>query len=154
MPSVNFHFDRRGDCKNPGQAIAWLQDTRARGSLSDFWAGFAIPNRIDLQDQALLMMGTTANLQRVLLQDYANGVVSLETAGAGSMGIRYVRRRAGLETKTVVIIASDSAYWAPGGHFFGTNEWRDLWPGYNQAISIETLANHVVPRAKGVNAWW
>jgi hypothetical protein len=63
--SASFHFDRHGDCKNPGQAIAWLQDTRARGSLSDYWIpnGFAVPNRIDLQNQALLMMGTTEALQ-------------------------------------------------------------------------------------------
>ena len=26
MPHTNFYFDRAGDCKHPGQAIAWLQD--------------------------------------------------------------------------------------------------------------------------------
>ena len=107
MSSTNFWFDRHGNCKNPGQAIAYLQDTQSRTYLSDFWSGFQIPRSIDLQNQALLMMGITDNLQAALLRDYnnGNGIGAVQTAGPGSLKIAYVRRRAGIETKSVVIIA-------------------------------------------------
>ena len=33
-PYTNFHFDWTGDCRDPGQAIAWLQDARSKTFLS------------------------------------------------------------------------------------------------------------------------
>ena len=157
MPHTNFYFDRAGDCKHPGQAIAWLQDTRSRTYLTDYYAGTgaAIPRSIDLQNQALLMMGTTSELQTALAQDLNNGLGAVETAGAGSMKIWYVRRKAGWDTKTVVIIASWPAYWGGQATNFGGQGWQDLYPNsYIQAISLNTLARNVIPIGSGKTAQW
>jgi hypothetical protein len=157
MSSTNFWFDRHGNCKNPGQAIAYLQDTQSRTYLSDFWSGFQIPRSIDLQNQALLMMGITDNLQAALLRDYnnGNGIGAVQTAGPGSLKIAYVRRRAGIETKSVVIIADFNLYWVGQyTNWGGQTGWIDMYPGYNQAISIDTLARNVIPIGSGKTAQW
>ena len=73
------------------------------------------------------MMGTTSELQTALAQDLNNGLGAVETAGAGSMKIWYVRRKAGWDTKTVVIIASWPAYWGGQATNFGGQGWQDLY---------------------------
>jgi hypothetical protein len=159
MSSTNFWFDNNRSCQDPGQAIAWLQDARSRTYLSDYWAGFQIPRRIDLQGQALLMMGITDTLKPALVRDYnnGNGISAVHTAAAGSMKIWYVRRKTSsyLETKTVVIIADFNLYWQGANPAnFGRTGWRDLYPNsYINAISLGTLAT-IVETASGVTAWW
>jgi hypothetical protein len=153
MSGTNFWFDRNGDCKDPAQAIAWLQDARSRTYLSDYYTGFAIPQSIDLQNQALLMMGTTGHLQAALLRDYnnGNGIRAVQTAGAGSMKIWYVRRRAGTETKSVVIIASEPLYWGSQAR----TGWKDMYPSsYINAMSLNSLASQVLPTGSGKAAEW
>lgn len=155
MPHTNFWFDQSQarDCKDPGQAIAWLQDTRSRTYLSDYWAGFAIPSNIDLQGQALLMMGTTGELQTALRQDIANGISGLVLRRANSTAIWFVRRRAGRDTKTVVIIACAYDYWG-GAYTDPGNGWRALQAGFLNGVLVQDLADRIVPSAKGVSAWW
>jgi hypothetical protein len=163
MPHADYHFDDVQDCKNPGQAIAYLQNPMARTTLANFYGRAAIPqipDRIALGSTALLMMGTTDDLQKALRQDYQDGIKSLETTGAGSMTIWYVRRRAGRETKTVVIIASWPDYWGSRKDYYydaqnNPKGWYNLHPNsYINAISLQTLADHILPAAKGVDAWW
>jgi hypothetical protein len=158
MPA-QFHFDQSPtkDCKNPGQAIAWLQQS-AYGSLSACYTGRP-PSGITLESTALLMMGTTDDLQKVLRQDYNDGIQALWTTGMGSMKIWYVRRRAGKETKTVVIIASWPDYWDSRNDYYYSAQnkkgWYDLYQNsYIEAISLQILANQILPNAKGVDAWW
>lgn len=157
MASPNFHFDppQTKDCKDPAQAIAWLQQS-ANVSVSACYAGVRIPQRINLGSTALLMMGTTAELQKVLRQDDANGIFQLETTGPGSMRIWYVRRKAGQwETKTVVLIASWPDYWGSRYDYPDRQRgWYDLWRGYFDIMSLRSLADDVLPKAKGVDAWW
>ena len=71
------------------------------------------------------------------------------------MKIWYVRRKAGWDTKTVVIIASWPAYWGGQATNFGGQGWQDLYPNsYIQAISLNTLANQILTNAQQVAAWW
>jgi hypothetical protein len=162
MPA-EFHFDHEQDCKNPGQAIAWLQHPLAKRSLVSFYGGAAIPQippSIALGSTALLMMGTTSEIQGALRQDYNDGIQSLQTAGAGSMKIWYVRRRAGMETKTVVIIASWPDYWGSRNDYYYDaarypKGWYDLYQNsYQNAISLQTLADQILPAGQGVSSWW
>jgi hypothetical protein len=171
MSGTNFWFDRGiGNCKAPGQAIACLQDAQSRTYLSDFWGavGQRPPATIDLENGALLMMGISDNLQTVLLHDYNNnGIRAVQTGfparpgvparpGApGSLKIAYVRRRAWSETKSVVIIADFENYWVRQlTNWGGKLGWIDMYPGFNQAISIDTLARQVIWAGSGQPAEW
>jgi hypothetical protein len=172
MSVTNFWFDRGiGNCKNQGQAIALLQDTQSRTYLSDYWVGtgFAIPSTLYLENGALLMMGITEKLQDALLHDYnnGNGITAVETGypprpgvparpGApGSLKIAYVRRRAGKETKSVVIIADLNLYWAGQlTNWGGQKGWIDMGAGFQQAISINTLARQTIWAGSGKSAEW
>jgi hypothetical protein len=141
-PYTNFHFDWTGDCRDPGQAIAWLQDARSKTFLSEFWAGYPIPSSINLWrtsttqpptitgSGALLMMGTTGELTTALRRDQQNGINAVYTAEQGSMRIWFVRRRAGLDRKSVVIIASFPSYWQGQYPAYQPPEkgWMDMWP--------------------------
>jgi hypothetical protein len=159
MSGTNFYFDHKGNCKDPGQAIALLQSPESNTMLSSYWPGVRTPRQVILlQNTALLMMGITEYLQAALLRDYNNGdgIMHLETAGEGTMKIWYVRRRASLETKSVVIIASFPLYWA-GQHtnYGGKLGWQDMYPNsYINAMSLNSLANVVLPTGSGVTAWW
>jgi hypothetical protein len=152
----NFYFDGLGSCKDPGQAIAYLQaDQYSPPYLSQLYPPNQVPQgTIHLGTSALLMMGTTGELQTALRQDYLNGIRAVETAGIASMRIMYVRRRAGLETKTVVIIASWTDYWGQNYNWFGGNNWYDLHQGYYNAQSLQALADQLLPTASGGQAWW
>jgi hypothetical protein len=61
------------------------------------------------------MMGTTAELQQALYAAKSQGLVSVAIPGEDKV-IWYVRRQAGLETKTVASLASLAQYWALTTH--------------------------------------
>jgi hypothetical protein len=168
---TNFYFDAHGSCKDPGQAIAYLQaDQYSPTYLSQFYPNLVPGGTIQLGNSALLMMGITDELQAALRRDYKNGqgIVALQTAGW--MRIWYVRRRVWSmppETKTVVIIASWTDYWGHQSVDLETvepyfekrgdrNNWFRLWPaipsGYS--MSLGTLAEQVLPTVSSVPPWW
>jgi hypothetical protein len=71
------------------------------------------------------------------------------------MKMWYVRRRAGLDTKTVVIIASWPGYWGSQYNYQPRERgWVELWPSQINAMGIQSLMDNVLPRASGVTAWW
>jgi hypothetical protein len=162
---TNFYLDANGSCKNPGQAIAWLQsDQDSPGYLTNLFLGVPPGGTIHLGNQALLMMGITEELQAALRLDYANGIHAVETAGGGSMRVYYVRRRVWSmppETKSVVIIASWPTYWQQNGNYFCRNwppragdGWYNLWDANYNNMPLDGLADRVLLAASGVTAWW
>jgi len=170
-PYTDFHFDWTGDCRDPAQAIGWLQYDTSKTFLSEFYAGTNIPQSINLWRMsttqpntiastcALLMMGTTGELTKALQRDQQNGINAIYTADQGSMRIWFVRRSAGLETKSVVIIASFPSYW--GGQYppYQPPEkgWIDMWPAnwpQRQAIYLADLVAGVLTVGSGEKARW
>jgi hypothetical protein len=156
MPA-EFYIDRNGSTKGPGAAIEILRGDYSTIDLTGLWDGSNNQLRLSGTD-ALLMMGTTAELQQALYAAKSQDVISVAIPGEDKV-IWYVRRRAGLETKTVASLASLSQYWAlvqddprlvPGG-------WYQLYEGLEltgYALDLGILADWMLPRARGVTAWY
>jgi hypothetical protein len=109
------------------------------------------------------MMGTTDELQTTLRLAINQGIVGIQVPD-DNMAIWYVRRKAGTFTKSVVSIAPLERYWGPevtarNSHVEQPGGWYWLWTGTIasneniQYISLEDLADQVLPRAKDVAAW-
>jgi hypothetical protein len=103
--------------------------------------------------QAIVMMGTTAELQADLLYADGQGVQAIELVG-DVLCLYYVRRKAGFETKSVVSIAPLD-YWGMPNYANDINQtWYQLWDGITQSTTLQFLANTILPSGKGVNAWY
>jgi hypothetical protein len=156
--SVDIYFDTDGSAQDPVTAIQILSQSVAgyvvRHAFTDMWAGMQLPRRASLEGtQAILMMGTTAELQADLLAAYNQGVQDIDVV-PDVLCIYFVRRKAGLETKTVVSIAPLD-YWRLPSYVEHINQtWYRLWDGTIQNIDLRSLANTVLPRGKGVNSWY
>ena len=149
-----FFWDRSGECKDPLTAINALGSSRAKALLSDYWRGSA---NIDLPaNNAILMSGTTDDLQTALKPDIDAGLTGIMVSQL--MAIWYVRRTAGLSTKTVVSIASVQGYWNLQGNAPDQTgyRWYRLYTGWtmNGGVSLDTLRNDILPDAKAVKAWF
>jgi hypothetical protein len=149
-----FFWDRSGECKNPLTAIDALGGSRAKPNLSSFWTG---SSNLDLPaNNAILMSGTTDDLQQALGRDIGAGLEAINVQQL--MAIWYVRRTAGLSTKTVVSIASVQGYWNLQGNVPEQSgyRWYRLYTGWtmNGGVSLDTLRNDILPDAKGVKAWF
>jgi hypothetical protein len=156
--SVDVYFDTNGSAQDPAAAIQILSQSVAgyvvRHAFTDMWAGMQLPRRASLEGtQAILMMGTTAELQADLLAAYNQGVQDIDVV-PDVLCIYFVRRTAGLETKTVVSIAPLD-YWGLPNYADDINQtWYRLWDGTSQNVGLQSLANTVLPRGKGVKAWY
>src|ERR1700738_497678 len=133
--SVDIYFDTDGSAQDPVTAIH-------------------LPRRTSVEaPKAILMMGTTAELQADLLTAYNQGAQDIDVV-PDVLCIYFVRRKAGLETKTVVSIAPLD-YWRLPSYVEHINQtWYRLWDGTIQNIDLRSLANTVLPRGKGVNSWY
>lgn len=153
MSKANFWFDQTGDCQNPGQAIAWLQSVGSPRYLSDWWTS-QTPWQISLGNRALLMMGTTEKLREALLEDIKSGINAVDVPTF--MNIWYVRRRAKLETKSVVIIADKDQYWGPSyKNTLGQKGWKEMCRGIVSGhVGLKELADNILPEGQGKTAEW
>jgi len=148
-----FFWDRSGECKDPLKAIDALRSPRAKPNLSSFWTG---SSNLELPaNDAVLMSGTTDDLQEALGRDIGAGLEAI--AVQQLMAIWYVRRTAGLSTKTVVSIASVQGYWNLQGNVPEQTgfRWYRLFTGWvmNGGVSLDTFQKDILPDAKGVKAW-
>lgn len=156
--SVDVYFDTNGSAQDPANAIQILsqaiQGYVVRHSFTDMWAGMQPPSVARLEGtQAIVIMGTTAELQADLLAAANQGVQAIEVFGT-ILCIYYVRRKAGLETKSVVSIAP-LEYWGLQNYANDIGQtWYKLWDGTTQSINLQYLANTILPLGKGVNAWY
>jgi len=162
--SVDFYWDNTGLAKNAATAIEILTGQRSsfiRDSFAGLW-GSQPPQWPDLPGaEAFLMMGTTDELQTALRVALSQGIAGIQIPD-DNMAIWYVRRKAGTFTKSVVSIAPLQRYWGVG--FTQTQAeqpggWYWLWTGTIRTnenikyITLQDLADQVLPRAKGVDAW-
>jgi hypothetical protein len=163
--AAKFFWDMQGKGKTPDGAKALMGDTRARGYLSDYWAGGRIPNSIQIpSDQAILMSGTTAELQQALATDISKGINAIGVES--SLACWYFRWSNfwKTETYTLVSIASKEGYWGFGS-LAGPNRtgyyWYDLYQGtspykYGNVVALQDLSQDPLwlPTVKGVKAWY
>jgi hypothetical protein len=156
--SVDIYFDTDGSAQDPANAIQILSQALpnylVRHTFTDMWRGMQLPGVARLEGtQAILMMGTTAELQADLLAADNQGVQGIDVV-PDVLCIYFVRRKAGLETKTVVSIAPLD-YWRLPNYVENINQtWYRLWDGTTQSASLQYLANTILPRGKGINAWY
>jgi hypothetical protein len=130
--SVDIYFDTDGSAQDPVTAIQILSQSVAgyvvRHAFTDMWAGVQLPRRASGGHSSHSMMGTTAELQADLLAAYNQGVQDIDVV-PDVLCIYFVRRKAGLETKTVVSIAPLD-YWRLPGYVEHINQtWYRLWDG-------------------------
>jgi hypothetical protein len=156
--SVDIYFDTDRSAQDPANAIQILSQAvpnyLVRHTFTDMWRGMQVPPVVTLnRPEAILMMGTTAELQADLLAAYNYGVQRIDVIG-DVLCIYFVRRKAGWETKTVVSIAP-LAYWGLPNYAADINQtWYQLWDGVIQTVGLDVLANTILPRGHGVNAWY
>ena len=161
MARTDFYYDAYGEAKHPPRAIAILRgeqgDVGQRNSLVGLWNGQPHPRQAQLAAyQAILMMGTTGDLQQALDDAIAQGLVGIETPG-DQVAIWYLRRKAGSFTKSVVSIAPLGGYWGleandpsqvPGG-------WVSL---FNDPLPVSAIGlgrvKEVLRGGQGVAAWY
>jgi hypothetical protein len=154
--TASFFWANGGQGKDPLEAIKLRDNEWAKTRLQKLWvyppASFALPRR-----DALIMSGVTDDLQRALQSGIDEGGMK-EILVEGLMAIWYVRCKHYLKEITVVSIASLQGYWDlklndpdnSSGY-----KWLRLYTGYtvNGGISLDALANQLLPRAKGVDSW-
>lgn len=151
--STGFYYDRNGSCKLVANAIAMFDQPGANESLSIYYTKFQmdVPSKILLEpNMALLMMGTTGDLQETLMSDEANGIGAIEVQER-QMAIWCIRRAAGFATKTLVSIAPLGGYWGLTQNIpqFG---WNRLHTGYIPAIALGPLLQ-LLPDARNFAKW-
>jgi hypothetical protein len=149
---AEFYLDVDGRGQDPANAIEILQSEYSATSLTGLWDGEAfwrLPGTT-----ALLMMGTTSELQEALEAAYTAGLKYI-TSGS-DMVIWYVRRKAGWEKKTVACIASLSQYWglAQNDPNQVPGQWYPLLENHiSSGVGLDTLPD-VVERGRGVETWY
>jgi hypothetical protein len=156
---ADFCYDSNGSAKHPASAIQRLKHRQGNsaGSLAGLWDGQP-PNWPNLdRAHAILMMGTTSELQSALQHAENQGIQGIWVEN-DEMAIWYVRRKAGFSTKTVVSIAPLQRYWrlAANNPAQVPGQWFPLWDQqiYNDGISLADLRNKVLIGAQGITAWY
>ena len=165
--TASFFWDRTFEAKDPTSAIKLLGGQKARNCLADYYTslGQQIPQGIQLPSgNAILMSGTTDDLQKALGSDLGRGLKYILVEDL--MAIWYVRRGVpgsitNLElksTETVVSIASVQGYWnlrMNDPDRVSGYSWYRLYSGhcYRGGISLDALANQLLPLAKNVGSW-
>jgi hypothetical protein len=113
--SAAFYWDQGGAAKDPENAVEGLRGNQARKNLSgfkiDYTGGVSIPT-----DHALFMGGTTSELQEAISHDMNQKIPSFFAPQGYQVEVRYIRRKAGHETKSLIGIAScdkiaQGSYW-------------------------------------------
>jgi hypothetical protein len=125
-----------------------------RPSLIGLWNGQPHPRQVQLAAyQAILMMGTTTELQQDLGWAVQYGISSIDIPN-DQLAIYYVRRPTNDKTKTIVSIAPLQRYWGSYQNAYNLG-WRNLYPSqvFNGGISLNTLADPILPTAQGQAGW-
>jgi hypothetical protein len=167
--AAKLFWDIQGQGKTPKGAKALMGDTRARGCLADYWPGGLEGGRFPYSiaipaNQAILMSGTTAELQEALAADISKGINSIGVEN--DLACWYFRWSNfwKTETYTLVSIACKQGYWGID-HFGGPSRtgyyWYDLYQGkipykYGNVIDLQDFSQgpEWLPAAKGVKAWY
>ena len=166
MPEIDVFYDTDGSAWNPATAVEILSERNThnylvRHSFVDMWRGQNPPAYPDLQGrQAVVMMGTTEELQQDLADAINAGVQAINIPG-DMLAIYYVRRLRGgfgsvirQNTETVVVIAPAAGYWSlppnqqPAAQI---GDWANMYPYYvyNGGISLQVLKDQIIPVADG-----
>jgi hypothetical protein len=166
MPDIDVFYDTDGSAWEPTTAVAILSETNThnylvRHSFIDMWNGQNPPAYPALQGtQAIVMMGTTEELQQDLADAMIAGVQAIQIPG-DMLAIYYVRRLRGgygplvrQNTETVVVIAPAVGYWSlppmqvPAGRI---GDWEVMYPYYvyDGGISLQVLKDEIIPVADG-----
>jgi hypothetical protein len=142
--------------KNPSEAVKLRDHKMAETRFERLWAypraSFALP-----RGEAIIMSGVTDDLKGALQSAIDEGGMK-EILVEGLMAIWYVRCRHHLKDITVVSIASLQGYWDlklnDPDRSSGYN-WLRLYTGYtvNGGISLDALANQLLPDVKGKASW-
>ena len=113
MSSAHFKFVYQGDGKWPQRAADILSSPNTKAWLEDYWAPQRPPRTIVLDPQsALLMIGTTDELDQALTSANRAGIETIKTNDGGGPAVWYVRVATGPKTtKTMISIAGYSDYW-------------------------------------------
>jgi hypothetical protein len=151
--TASFFWDRAVEAKDPVSAIKLLNSQRAKGCLADYFVNYGqeVPAWIELpSNNAILMSGTTDQLQKALRSDIDRGLQHIMVEDL--MAIWYVRRGVpgsftDLElssTETVVSIASVQGYWnlrMNDPDRVSGYSWYRLYSGhcYKGGISLDAL---------------
>jgi hypothetical protein len=157
--SVDGYYDSPNSfsAKDPGTAIAILSESHpgylVRHGFVDMYRGQRLPRAATLNGaDAIVMMGTTAELQNDLRWAVQYGLAAIEIPN-DYLAVWYVRRSTTDKTKTVVSIAPLQRYWGNSADPYNRN-WRNLYANqvFNGGISLQTLADHILPTAQGQRA--
>jgi hypothetical protein len=165
--SVDFFFDTYQIAKDWVNAINILTQEipgyEVPHSFIDMWPSiYDLPRTAYLNGaEAILMQGTTSELQANLLYAETLGIQAISVPN-DLLGIYYIRRKAGGpgpfgETKTIVSIAPMGRYWKKGQYVNDFDQtWYRLSDDYIRGggISLDSLANQVLPLAQAVAAWY
>jgi hypothetical protein len=151
----------------PGQSagIFMPNDTDRDYAWPDFCHGMAWGGG---KPVALLMNGTTSELQGMLRVAKVEGMEGLESTG-DCLLIWYLRRKAGDETKSLVLIAPKYKFLGVGfddparnfdykskkggWRFMGVSKHQKLDANYT-GLSLSWLIQEALPQGEGVTAWW
>jgi hypothetical protein len=180
MPAA-FYWDQGGAAKDPEKAVEGLRNKKeAKENLSGFGKQ-AYTNGVEVpKDHGLFMSGTTSELQEAIKYDMEHGIPSIFVPKGYLLDVRFIRRKAGRETKSLIGIAScdksaQGSYW--GLNSDGTAQNRDtIWfnqkrypwrclgtfgiaDGYDYGHSAPTATLllrtlfTLVAKGKGIDAW-
>ena len=161
MSSAHFKFVYQGDGKSPRRAAAILSDPSCRTWLEEYWTGTTPPRTIVLDRQcALLMIGTTAELDAALSRANRAGIEQIKTSDDGWPAIWYVRVATGpMTTKTMISIAGFKDYWGLDGSpnvaypSRPERDWYRITDHTVGSVSFEVLRQQWVPDTAGVDNW-
>jgi hypothetical protein len=132
------------------------------------WPNFCDGLRWGGKRIALLMNGTTSELQAMLRFAKVEGIEGFESSG-DCLLIWYLRRKAGNETKSLVLIAPKYRFLGvslddpaknfdyrsrnDGWRFMGVSKHEKLDANYT-GLSLSWLIQEALPQGEGVTAWW
>ena len=161
MSSAHFKFVYQGDGKSPRRAAEILRDPSCRTWLEDYWAPQRPPQYIRLDAQsALLMIGTTFELDAALTQANRAGIEYIQAGDGGWLAVWYVRVATGPKTtKTMISIAGFGDYWGINKSMdiaYAGRPERDWYRITDQSVnlvSFEVLRQQWLPGVAGVDNW-
>ena len=119
------------------------------------------PPTIVLDPQcALLMIGTTDELDTALSQAYQAGIEYIQARDGGWLAVWYVRVATGaMTTKTMISIAGLNDYWGLAGSANVAyqnrteTDWYRITDQNTTRLSFQLLRQSYVPDTKGVDNW-
>jgi hypothetical protein len=162
---------------NPQRAVDLVTGADIKQSLAEAWTGDpktapAYPNFCDRISQfrpsALLMNGTTSELQTALREAVNAGTQAFWASG-DQLLVWYLRRKAGMETKSLILMAPKYKYlnvqnddplnnYANQGQGQG---WRFLCKSahddgvdYYRGMSLNWFLDYGLEPARNQDAWW